>query len=708
MNERSQLASWKVCLIVAAVTFAVFAPSLASGFVRWDDEQNFLENASYRGLGPSNLAWMFTHFHLGHYQPLAWVTLGLDYAIWGMKPLGYHLTNVLLHALSAGVFCWLAAWFYRESTSLRLADAVEDRRLPPSARKTVRSAETERAAAFWFGALVALAWSLHPLRVEAVSWVTQRREVLCGLFTLLALGSHVQGRSRLLTAALALAAMLSKVTAVTIPVVLVIVDCWRASRSGVRITPGAIGKIAVRHAHLFLFAAILTVVAVMAQREATALATIKALPISSRLALYFFGAAFLFGKTFWPSGLAPLYQGQIGATTWVLKPFVWWVAAGGFVLVATFVAVAWRRRRRSLAFACWLAALLVLIAPAGGLTQSGPQTAADRYTYQAGWALTLAIGFAAAAMLRQRRAGWWEGVAGVILLTLAALTIRQQRFWRDTEALWNREVAVFPDNPIANYNLGLHYYRSETPDVVRAESHFRTAIASDPDYLEARVGLGFLLRAVGRTPEALAVLGDVVRARPDRMKSDALALGSALQWENGKRAEAIATLAAIVERDPRNPEAYRQLARAQAAVGRPTEAIATFERGIGATSGAVHPARRPRVAARDESGCRNPRRKARARARRKGRPERRDHDAVHEHHGGGVRRGGGVRAGRRDGRGGPREAAAGEGGGVAEAARKHGSQGADPGRAAVSVMGRLRRTCGAERRASPCSEKQTD
>src|SRR6185503_19227187 len=104
--------SWVVFAAVAAVTFAVFLPSLASSFVRWDDEQNFLDNPAYRGLGPANLAWMFTHFHLGHYQPLPWITLGLDYVIWGMNPVGYHLTNVVLHALSAGVFAWLAAWFF--------------------------------------------------------------------------------------------------------------------------------------------------------------------------------------------------------------------------------------------------------------------------------------------------------------------------------------------------------------------------------------------------------------------------------------------------------------------------------------------------------------------------------------------------------------------------------------------------------------------
>jgi protein O-mannosyl-transferase len=552
-----------IALLTGAITFAVFLPSLGSDFVNWDDQENFLHNQDYRGLSADNLEWMFTRFHLGHYQPLSWITLAVDYVIWKMNPLGYHLTNILLHAFSAGG-CFL----------LLIAVLGSGRRNGFDDRGTVLLAM-----------FAALFWSLHPLRVEAVAWITQRREVLCGLLTLLAMLSHVRGRSRWLTAALAVAAMFAKVTAVTIPVILIIIDVWQASRSKFP-SLREITRIAARHAPLILLAAIMTGVAVAAQREAGAMASVKLLPISSRIALYFFGMTFGVAKTLWPSSLAPLYQWQ-STSSWDFQPLVWWTAAAGFVLVVCAAALGWNRRRSSAAFACLLAAFLVLAAPAGGFTQSGPQTTADRYTYQPGWVLSLAVALALAWVTRRWVSGWREGIGCLLLLACAGLTIRQQSFWRNTESLWTREAAVFPGNPMGNYNLGIHYFRNQPNDPVRAEKHFRTAIEGNPDYLEARCGLGFLLRSLGRTREALDVLEGVVRASPERLPTEALGLSATLQWELGQKEQAIVTLKQLLERDPRNPEAFRQLARAQAAIGRPREAVATFERGIAATSGAA-------------------------------------------------------------------------------------------------------------------------
>jgi len=149
----------------AVLTFFAFLPTLQNGFVEWDDQYNFLLNTSYRGLGWTQLRWMFTAFHTGHYTPLPWITLGADYLVWGLDPFGYHLTNLLLHAANAIVVYLLA---------LRLLGST----VPGAAARP----RPLRAAA----ALVALVFSLHPLRVESVAWATERRDVLCGLFYLLA------------------------------------------------------------------------------------------------------------------------------------------------------------------------------------------------------------------------------------------------------------------------------------------------------------------------------------------------------------------------------------------------------------------------------------------------------------------------------------------------------------------------------------------
>src|SRR5262245_6596606 len=157
---------------VAVLTFVAFAPSLLNLFVDWDDPENFLANPSYRGLGWTELKWMWTTFLLGHWVPASWMTLGLDYVVWGMNPVGYHLTNVLLHSANAAVFYLLALRL------LRAAMAPAD----PS----------ERLAGRLGAALAALIFAVHPLRVESVAWVTERRDVLSGLFYLLTVWAYLR------------------------------------------------------------------------------------------------------------------------------------------------------------------------------------------------------------------------------------------------------------------------------------------------------------------------------------------------------------------------------------------------------------------------------------------------------------------------------------------------------------------------------------
>src|SRR2546422_8212063 len=140
--------------LLALASFVVFLPALGAGFVNWDDDQNFLENPNYRGLGADQLRWMFTTFLMGHYIPLTWVTLGLDYVVWGMNPAGYHLTNLLLHAANA-VLLYLIA--------LRLLRACE-----PG-----RSANGSWAVTFGSG-FATLLFVVHPLRAESVAWITER------------------------------------------------------------------------------------------------------------------------------------------------------------------------------------------------------------------------------------------------------------------------------------------------------------------------------------------------------------------------------------------------------------------------------------------------------------------------------------------------------------------------------------------------------
>ena len=209
-------------MFVALATAVAFAPVLGAGFVAWDDDKNFLENTHYRGLGPAQLSWMWTTFHLGHYVPLSWMSLGLDYRLWGMNAAGYHATNLVLHAANAVLL------FYIARRVLRMTGNIE-----PSPRRDAAAA------------CAALVFAVHPLRVESVAWITERRDVLSGFFVLAsvlcylrALDAGAGRRWYLLSVAAFAAALLSKATAVTLPAVLLVINIYPLRRLG---RPGGAG-----------------------------------------------------------------------------------------------------------------------------------------------------------------------------------------------------------------------------------------------------------------------------------------------------------------------------------------------------------------------------------------------------------------------------------------------------------------------------------
>src|SRR6267378_1919037 len=210
--------------VLALVSFVVFVPALEGGFLNWDDDQNFVDNPNYRGLGVSQLRWMFTTFLMGHYIPLTWMTLGLDYVVWGMNPVGYHLTNLLLHAANAVLFYFMALRLLRASVPGGYADG--------SWALTLGSG------------FATLLFAVHPLRAESVAWITERRDVLSGLFYLAAVVAYLRycdgavpegSRTRKwywASLGLFVLALLSKAMAVTLPVILLTLDVYPLRRLG--------------------------------------------------------------------------------------------------------------------------------------------------------------------------------------------------------------------------------------------------------------------------------------------------------------------------------------------------------------------------------------------------------------------------------------------------------------------------------------------
>src|SRR5438477_12015027 len=205
-----------IVLAIVLAVIAVFAVGLRNEFVQWDDHTNLVDNRLFRGLGPRQLAWMFTTTLMGHYIPLTWLTFGLDYVIWGMQPAGYHFTNLVLHAANAALFYWV---------SRRVLTAAA-----PAAGETAL-----RAGA----AVAALFFAVHPLRAESVAWATERRDVLSGLLFLTcvltdlrAVHAETPRRRRLLALSLAAfaLAMLAKSIVTTLPLLLLVLDWYPLPR----------------------------------------------------------------------------------------------------------------------------------------------------------------------------------------------------------------------------------------------------------------------------------------------------------------------------------------------------------------------------------------------------------------------------------------------------------------------------------------------
>src|SRR5213594_2562941 len=562
---------WLVPVLIALVTVAAFLPALQNQFVSWDDDENFLDNPHYRGLGWSPLRWMWTT-HQSQYIPLTWMTLGLDYLLWGMNPFGYHLTSLLLHAANAVAFFFVVR-------------RILTRALP---------SPSERGHALAVSAgFAALLFAIHPLRVESVAWVTERRDVLSGLFYLSAILIYLRtcergerGRGWYWAAVgLFACALLSKSMVVNLPIVLLILGVYPLRRLG-----GAIGwwseparRVYVEKIPFVLLATAAAAIAVMAQLSVHAAASLAQLSVPGRVAVSAYGLSFYLWKMVVPLNLSPLYPLSPIVNPWAM-PFV---LSYTMVLAITAIALALRRRVPGLP-AAWSAYVVVLL-PVLGIFQSGPQIAADRYTYLAslGWAI-----LAGACLLfcwrisRTSTTGTpttlpIAGVAICVVAGLGVLTWNQVHIWHDSERLWTYTVAIHPNSSLAQFSLGIVLSAQGKP--TEAIEHFQEGLQLRPDEPSAHTNLGVALIQQGKLADAIEHFRQAVRIYPD----DALAhtnWGSAL-IDLGKPSEAIEHFQQALRIHPDDALAHTNWGSALIDLGKPSEAIEHYSKALRITPG---------------------------------------------------------------------------------------------------------------------------
>jgi tetratricopeptide (TPR) repeat protein len=477
-------------LALVAVTFLVYCRVLDHEFVNYDDQEYVVNNPSVRsGLTGASIRWALTSFEYSNWHPLTWLSLMLDRDFYGgLKPSGFHFTNVVLHLANTVLLLHVLR---------RMTGAV------------------------WRSALVAALFALHPLHVESVAWVTERKDVLSTLFWLLTLWAYAvytgrpgPGRYALVVLALALG-LATKPMLVTLPFVLLLLDYWPLGRWALRKGPPAgpgpvvpLRRLVVEKLPLLALTLASCLLTLHAQTEAVA--TREYMPLEVRLlnAVQAYGG--YLRKTVWPVDLAAYYHHARGALPGVQ------VLVCGALLVAVTLGVWWARGRPYLAVG-WFWFLGTLV-PVIGLVQVGEQSMADRYTYVPLIGLFLAFAWGCGDLVEAL--GWRPLRVGLSVVLLAGLLVCAQRTWvqvgtwRNSRTLWEHAVRVLPGDYTAHDRLGMVHDAAGRP--LEAWSEFSQAVELYPDSAQAQNNLGRTSLALGAPELARDHLTEAVRIRPDR------------------------------------------------------------------------------------------------------------------------------------------------------------------------------------------------
>ena len=592
-------------LFLIAITWAVFGQTFRHQFVNYDDPLYVYDNPHVRaGLSWQGIEWAFTHVHSENWHPLTTISHMLDCELFGVNPGPQHLINVFWHSIAGLLLFVLLLW------------------------------TTDR---IWSSAFAAAVFAIHPLRVESVAWIAERKDVLSGAFFLMTLLAYCRWtRARtlggyLMTAGFFACGLMSKPMLVTTPLILLLLDYWplqrmrsakgearsqeqRAKREGQSgkgaigiLSTFSVGSLVVEKIPLFALSAGSVVATLWAQNFA--LGSTDFLPLGWRISNAVFSYFEYVRQMFWPVDLIPFYvHPENRLENWRLA------VAIVFLIVVTVIAFV-RRRQNPYLIVGWLWYLVMLI-PVIGIVQVGLQGHADRYTYLPQIGLIIALIWMVCDFAKAERAQKIVlSVAGVIVVgTLSVLSAKQTSYWRDTETLWRHTLAVTPNSDVAHAGLGgILFTRGQISEAIdhyesalrlrdgnvaahfglaralaaqqktdAAISHLQKALEIQPDYIAASNDLGVLLAGKGEVKDAIAAWRRTLTFDPDNADASnniAWVRSTAADSDLRDGPEALELARRAIQSGGENPVILRTLAAAQAANGQFAEAIATCARG---------------------------------------------------------------------------------------------------------------------------------
>lgn len=545
--------SWIYAALFLA-TVAVYAQVQHFDFVNYDDPEYVTSNSHVlQGLTPQSLTWSITSGDAANWFPLTRISHMMDVQLFGLDSGLHHLTNLLFH-VSATLLLFA---FLNRATQAR-----------------------------WPSAFVALIFALHPLHVESVAWIAERKDVLSAFFWALALWSYVRyaqrpERGRYLLVLLSFCmGLLAKPMIVTLPFVLLLLDFWPLRRLPARGKRGA--RVLWEKIPLFILSAAIAVVTYFVQRGSRA---VKAFPLELRIenAVISYGTYIV--KMFWPSNLAVFYPYPHEIPVWELLVI-------GVALVCISVLVLRALRSHPYLAVGWFWYLGTLL-PVIGIIQVGAQARADRYAYIPMIGLSIILAWGAVDVIQR----WPRSKPAVAILATAAcgccavLSFIQIQYWRTSESLFDHALEVTQGSYVAHHNFGLAIV-DQPGRCAEAVAHYRAALQIQPESVETRSDLGTALAKKGHFEEAIAEYQTALRIAPDcaicqsnlrlaetQMAEALFQQGVALE-KSGQAQEAISQFEAALRRAPDYAEAHNDLGVALARLGRTAEAIREFKEAV--------------------------------------------------------------------------------------------------------------------------------
>ena len=511
-NAKIRFALW---VALAAITLAVFLPTIDFDFVNLDDPGYVADNPHLKPFPSTDvILWAFTTGHMYNWHPLTWLSHAVDVALYGLRASGHHSTNLLLHLVN----------------TILLFEIL---------RRMTR--------AHWRSSIVAALFAIHPLHVESVAWIAERKDVLSAFFFMLTLAAYLGyvrrgGPLRYLLVAICLAlGLMAKPMLVTLPLVLLLLDYWPLGRitfsgSGKETRHQAV-KLALEKAPLMVIAAASSIVTFLVQNHGGAVMSFEYFSPYARIKNAVMAYVAYLGKTIWPCRLAVFYPHPgDGSPLWQVLPAAILLAG-----ITIFVILQARRRPYLAVGWLWYAGTLV---PVIGIVQVGTQSMADRYTYLTLIGIFIAVtwGLAeAAAALRIAKTALAVAACALIAAAAAVAGVQVQH-WRNSDTLLRHALRVTSNNAFVHYNLGVDLLDRGRID--EAESHFRATLRIEPRYAKANNNLGSILARKGKIEEAISFFRAAISNQPDYV------------------------------------EAYRNLATAYISLHRPEEAVPLLQRSI--------------------------------------------------------------------------------------------------------------------------------